>query len=115
MSRIKSLSLVVLILLSFGAFAQRKEVREVFANDREMKTIYLTLGRSTILSFNDKPVKVVSGNSNYFNVEYIGNDLTLQPLSGDRSVPAHAADTFPDERSQLSCGEMKGRAFHELE
>ena len=81
MSRIKSLGFVVLIIFSSGAFAQRKEVREVFANDREMKTIHLTLGRSTILSFNDKPVKVVSGNSNYFNVEYIGNDLTIQPLA----------------------------------
>jgi len=47
--------------------------------------------------------------------EYVAHDLTLQPLFSDGSVPAHAADTFPDERSQLSCGEMKGRAFHELE
>jgi len=81
MSRIKILSLVMTLAFSFGVLAQRKEVREVYANDREMKTIHLTLGRSTILSFGDKPVKVVSGNSNYFNVEYIGNDLTLQPLA----------------------------------
>lgn len=74
---------LVLLVIVFSSMvsAQRKEVREVFANDREMKTIHLTLGRSTILSFSDKPVKVVSGNSNYFNIEYIGNDLTLQPLA----------------------------------
>ncbi|MFP5386024.1 MAG: hypothetical protein ACLGHN_08105 [Bacteriovoracia bacterium] len=46
-----------------------------------MKTVNLTLGRSTILSFAEKPIKVVAGNSNYFNIEYIGNDLTIQPLA----------------------------------
>jgi len=81
MSKIKSGLFIFFVILSSVANAQRKEVREVYANDREMKTIHLTLGRSTILSFGDKPVKVVSGNSNYFNVEYIGNDLTLQPLA----------------------------------
>lgn len=62
-------------------YANRKEIREIEANDRVMKTINLTLGRSTILSFYEKPVKVVAGNSNYFNIEYIGNDLTIQPLA----------------------------------
>jgi hypothetical protein len=68
-------------MVSFSSFANRKEIREIDANDRVMKTINLTLGRSTILSFHEKPVKVVAGNSNYFNVEYIGNDLTIQPLA----------------------------------
>jgi hypothetical protein len=69
------------VCLSPFCFSQRKEIREVDANDKTMKTINLTLGRSTVLSFYDKPVKVVSGNSNYFNIEYIGNDLTIQPLA----------------------------------
>ncbi len=74
------LSLYMLIH-SVEIWAQRKEVREVDTNDHMMKVIHLTLGRSTVLSFQDKPVKVISGNSNYFNIEFIGNDLTIQPLS----------------------------------
>lgn len=66
---------------SLETLALRSEIREVNTNDRLMKVVNLTMGRSTILSFQDKPVKVVSGNSNYFNVEFVGNDLTLQPLA----------------------------------
>lgn len=70
-----------LSIYSFETLAQRKEIREVDTNDRLMKVVNLTMGRSTVISFQDKPVKVVSGNSNYFNVEFVGNDLTLQPLA----------------------------------
>lgn len=74
-----------LVLLSFVFFASnllaRQGVLEIETNDRLMKVVNLTLGRSTVLSFDDKPVKVVLGNSNYFNVEFIGNDLTIQPLA----------------------------------
>lgn len=81
MSRTKLTLIVLILVTSTVAIAQKKDVREIYTNDRMMKTVNLTLGRSTILSFTDKPVKVVTGNSNYFNVEYIGNDLTIQPLA----------------------------------
>lgn len=72
---------LVMLAFSLETFSQRKEVREIDTNDRLMKIVNLTMGRSTVLSFQEKPVKVVSGNSNYFNVEFVGNDLTLQPLA----------------------------------
>jgi len=81
MNRTKLIVFVLILVTSFTVIAQKNDVREIFTNDRMMKTVNLTLGRSTILSFTDKPVKVVTGNSNYFNVEYIGNDLTIQPLA----------------------------------
>lgn len=81
MNLVKILFSVVMFVYSVQIFAQRKEVREVETNDRLMKVVNLTMGRSTVLSFQEKPVKVVSGNSNYFNVEFVGNDLTLQPLA----------------------------------
>jgi len=58
----------------------RREIREVYTNDRSIKPIYLALGRSTILKFREKPTNVVVGNKNYYNIEYINNDLTIQPL-----------------------------------
>lgn len=81
MSLVRIAFSAVLLCFSIETYAQRKEVREVDTNDRLMKVVNLTMGRSTVLSFEHKPVKVVSGNSNYFNVEFVGNDLTLQPLA----------------------------------
>jgi hypothetical protein len=81
MSPAKFIFSLVCIVFSLTAFAKRSGVIEVETNDRLMKEVYLSLGRSTVLSFDDKPTKVVLGNSNYFNVEFIGNDLTIQPLS----------------------------------
>ena len=45
-----------------------------------MVPIYLRLGKSTVLRFSDKPRKVVVGNQNYYGLEFIENDLAIQPL-----------------------------------
>lgn len=45
-----------------------------------MAPIYLKLGKSTVLRFTDKPRKVVVGNQNYYGLEFIENDLAIQPL-----------------------------------
>jgi len=81
MSHVRIFLSFALFCFSFETFGQRKEIREVDTNDHLMKIVNLTMGRSTVISFENKPVKVVSGNSNYFNVEFVGNDLTLQPLA----------------------------------
>jgi hypothetical protein len=46
-----------------------------------MATIYLSLGRSTVLNFDTPPKKIISGNANYFGIEFTGRDVTIQPLS----------------------------------
>ena len=45
-----------------------------------MRQINLKMGQSTVLRFREKPKKVVVGNQNYFNIEFIDNDITVQPL-----------------------------------
>ena len=55
-------------------------VRSVGASERAITPIYLSLGRSTVLRFREKPKRVVLGNRNYFNIEFIENDLAIQPL-----------------------------------
>ncbi len=57
------------------------KVRTIEMDADGMKTITLAMGRSTVLQFADTPKKIVSGNSNYFNIEFTGNDVTIQPLS----------------------------------
>lgn len=62
-----------------ASLAHAGRVRTLYTNDRVMQPIFLAMGRSTILRFDEKPKTSVIGNQNYFNVEYLGNDLTIQP------------------------------------
>ena len=47
------------------------KIRKVFVNADKMETIKLSMGKSTVLRFLEKPKKVVVGNKNYFNIEFI--------------------------------------------
>ena len=57
------------------------QVRDIRTNDKVIQTIHLSMGQSTILRFKEKPKKVVVGNANYMHIEFINNDLAIQPLS----------------------------------
>lgn len=72
-----ALAAVFLLLPSFS-WAER--VRTLATTSREMPVVSLKTGRSTVLRFSSPPKKVVLGNQNYFNVEFIESDITLQPL-----------------------------------
>jgi len=73
-------NLILLIALCLLASNAKSKVRELAVGKNEMESIYLKMGKSTVLRFNEKPRKVVIGNQNYFNVEFIDNDVTIQPL-----------------------------------
>jgi len=60
--------------------ASHAKVRDLYMSSNEMGHINLKMGQSTVLRFLEKPKKVVIGNQNYFNVEFIDNDVTIQPL-----------------------------------
>jgi hypothetical protein len=60
--------------------AAADQVRNIYANDKSMQTVNLAMGRSTVLRFDDKPKTAVIGNANYFSLEYLNNDITVQPL-----------------------------------
>lgn len=55
-------------------------IRTVRVNDQKMQPIKLRMGKASVLRFSEKPKKVVIGNQNYYAVEFIDNDLTIQPL-----------------------------------
>ena len=67
------------VLLCLPTMALASSIRTVQVNDRKMQLIYLKMGRATVLRFTSKPKKVVIGNQNYYAVEFIDNDLTIQP------------------------------------
>ena len=68
-----------ILFLTASAISQAGGIRTVYVNSKQMRTIKLRMGQSTVLRFREKPKKVVVGNSNYYNVEFIDNDLTIQP------------------------------------
>lgn len=78
MKAIKRGLLAAILLLPF--YAQGGTVRDVKTDETSMERVYLRMGQSTVLRFPEKPKKVVLGNANYYSVEFIDNDLAIQPL-----------------------------------
>jgi hypothetical protein len=76
--RIRILVLGLVLLLSTDLFASN--VRTVAVNNDAMAPIFLKMGKSTVLRFVDKPKKVVIGNQNYYGLEFIENDVAIQPI-----------------------------------
>ena len=68
------------VLLCCSSVMMASGIRTVQVNATKMQLIYLKMGRATVLRFTEKPKKVVIGNQNYYSVEFIENDLTIQPL-----------------------------------
>ena len=71
----------VFLLLLFSFSVSAGQVRHLYTNDKTIPTIYLSMGQSTILRFKERPKKTVLGNANYIRIEFIDNDLALQPLN----------------------------------
>ena len=71
---------ILACVLFLSLQAQASGIRTVHVNDKKMQVVYLKMGMATVLRFTAKPKKVVIGNQNYFTVEFIDNDLTIQPI-----------------------------------
>ena len=54
------------------------QVRSIYTNDKNMQSIHLKMGQSTVLRFIDKPKKVVIGNQNYL---ILNLSKTMSPFS----------------------------------
>lgn len=67
-------------MFCFANVSSGGTVRTVYSDGITMLPIYLRMGQSSVLRFVERPKKVILGNSNYYSVEFIDNDLALQPL-----------------------------------
>jgi len=97
--------MISLVFLSKTADAG--QIRTVHMNSDKMKTINLKMGQSTVLRFSDKPRKVVIGNQNYYSVEFIENDVTIQPLGAVKTnlfiyTPHHVYGFILNPRTGVS-------------
>ena len=71
---------VISVLCLCAILLYAGQVRDLHTNDENIKTIHLSMGQSTILRFKERPKKIVVGNANYVHIEFIENDLAIQPL-----------------------------------
>ena len=70
----------ILILILVASDSLPDKIRTIRVDNRKMQTIQLRMGRASVLRFSETPKKVVIGNQNYHSVEFIDNDITIQPL-----------------------------------
>ena len=73
-------SILLIFALSLPTLADAGEVRRLVLGETQTGAIRLRLGRSTVLRFAGPPQKIITGNNNYFNFEFVKNDLSIQPL-----------------------------------
>ena len=64
------------ILFSFDGFCK---VRTLHTNNQRMELVKLKIGKSTLLSFSSKPTKIVVGNPDFLEVEFVNTELTIRP------------------------------------
>lgn len=82
-----TLEAVLLVILPLLALlfcfhnAHAGTVRTVKLNQTLVAKIFVSPGRSTILSFPTKPTKVILGNQGVFAIEYVESDLAIATLT----------------------------------
>jgi hypothetical protein len=76
------LFILIVVTISFWMkVATANEPRVIKLDEKKIGVVYVSFGKSTILSFPAKPSKVVLGNRGAFTLEYIENDLALAALN----------------------------------
>jgi hypothetical protein len=79
MSRALLISFLLTSLASISLWAA--DARTLKPDDKKVGKIYVSFGKSTVLSFPGKPTKVVLGSKGAFTLEYIDTDLALAALN----------------------------------
>ena len=69
------------------------------------------MGKSTVLRFPSPPIKVVMGNPDQFDVEFIGRDLTLRPK---RIVETNIFIYTKEKTFGFLIGVQNGRKYDDL-
>lgn len=70
----------VLCLLQ-SLYVHGRDIKTVNLTENEIYPLKLVLGKTTLLRFSEKPLKIIFGNKNYFNIENSETDVAIQPLS----------------------------------
>lgn len=75
------LLLAFLVTLLFLPRAAASPIRSVEATTDRVLPIHTSVGFSTVLEFESKPISAVLGDQDLFKLEYVGNSVTIKPLA----------------------------------
>ena len=67
--------------LLYSNFSQAGQIRRLELSEDHPGTVVLALGRSTAISFGSRPEKVVPGSPQAVQINFLGSDLTVTPVS----------------------------------
>ena len=74
---------IITILFVVNVNATTTKIRSVLVQNDQIIAVKTSLGIATIIQVPDPPHSVVVGDQNSFKVEYLGNALTIKPLSNN--------------------------------
>ena len=69
-----------ILCVLFATFSNAKVVKTLNLSENQIYPLKLALGKTTLIRFEEKPLRLIIGNKNYFNVESNDLDIALQPL-----------------------------------
>ncbi len=73
--------LILLWLAITAASSLHAGIETIYLHEGKVKNVSLRLSNSTVFRFDHKPANVIIGNSNYFQAEFVGNDVSVQPVA----------------------------------
>jgi hypothetical protein len=73
-------NILIALYSCLPCFAESATIRTVNVKSDLLIPIHTSLGYSTILEFQEKPLSSILGDQDAFKLEYVGNSITLKPL-----------------------------------
>ncbi len=100
--QIFTIAIIISLLTSFTAFA--KNVKSISIDESEVAQVRVSLGYSTLLQFDARPVQAIVGDQDSFKVEYVGNSIAIKPLMSGVSTNLFVMTEYGKFNFRISSG-----------
>lgn len=77
---------LLILMLFICTISQGKVARVVYMTSKKTESVFIPVGKTTVISFPGRPAKVIVGNQGLFGVEYVEQDLAISALK----IAAHS-------------------------
>lgn len=69
----------LLVTITISSKSNAVEFKTLKLNESTVGKVYLSVGKTTVLSFPMRPSKVIVGSQGSFSVQYVENDVAISP------------------------------------
>lgn len=90
------------LLAPLTSFA--KSVKTLSVDESEVAQVRVSLGYSTLLQFDSRPVQAIVGDQDSFKVEYVGNSIAIKPLMSGVSTNLFVITEYGKFNFRISSG-----------